>query len=169
MKHKNGLTMTKIVVMSMLLLSASMPGMAQQTRANQLPTNLTGVTTTAVPAQDFDPRTASDQDLAYYGFPPRPDAVTAPEAFERWQRAMTGSRTRIVPNLQLTNVYNGPAVPVSGGITPSAGATSVENYIWSGYVNTNGATAYTASSLYAIAAEYVVPAAQQAFGTSACA
>jgi hypothetical protein len=42
-----------------------------------------------IPPVGFDPRTASETDLAKYFLPPRPDPVRAPEAFQLWTKAMS--------------------------------------------------------------------------------
>ena len=79
-------------LVSALLLAAPLTSAAQQQlqqlKPNELATNLAGVTTIAAPPKGFNPLTASDQDLEYYGFPPRPNEVAAAKALATWQKAM---------------------------------------------------------------------------------
>ena len=152
------------LVSAALLLAVPLAGTAQQQqlKPNELPTNIAGVTTIAAPPQGFNPLNASDQDLEYYGFPPRPNEVEAPKAFARWQKAMTASKLRVSPKLEMTNNFAGPA-KMKAGAAPSSGSAST-SYNWSGYVNTNGVTKYGSSSFYYIIADYVVPVATQAYG-----
>src|ERR1700761_8581411 len=127
-----------ISLVSALLLAAPMAGTAQQLKPNELPTNVAGVTTIAAPPAGFSPLTASDQDLEYYGYPPKPDLVRAPKAFASWQKAMTASKKRIAPVLEVTKNIAGPA-KLKAGVAP-AGGSAASSYNWSGYVNTNGVT-----------------------------
>jgi hypothetical protein len=131
-----------------------------QLAANRIATNLAGATTSIAPPEGFDPRQASDGDLAKYGFPPRPDVNVDPKAYASWGKAMTASKKRIVPHLEMTDVYHGPK---RGGtqLTDSSGTSSN----WSGVVEFSGAKSYNKSStFYYIVADYVVPVATQAFG-----
>src|ERR1700742_1393836 len=91
-------------LVSALLITAPLTGTAQlqQLKPNELATNVAGVTTIAAPPKGFHPLTASDQDLEYYGFPPRPNEIAAPKALASWQKAMTASKTRIAPTLEVT-------------------------------------------------------------------
>jgi hypothetical protein len=128
--------------------------------ADRIATNLAGATTSIAPPEGFDPLQASDGDLAKYGFPPRPDVNVDPKAYASWSKAMTASKKRIVPHLEMTDVYHGPK---RGGtqLTDSSGTSSN----WSGVVEFSGAKSYNKStSFYSVAADYVVPVAEQAFG-----
>jgi hypothetical protein len=103
---------------------------------------------------------ASDRDLAHYGFPPRPDADSNPKAYARWSKALTASKRRIVPRLEMTNVYHGP-MRAGTQLTESTGTSSN----WSGVVVFSGATSYnTSTTFYYVYADYVLPVAGQAFG-----
>jgi hypothetical protein len=149
-------------LVSALLIAAPLAGAAQQLKPNELPTNVSGVTTIAAPPAGFNPLNASDQDLEYYGFPPRPNEIAAPKAFASWQKAMTASKIRIAPTLEVTKNFAGPAKMKAGAGTPATG-TAASSYNWSGYVNTNGVTKYGSTSFYYIIGEYVVPIARQAY------
>jgi hypothetical protein len=131
-----------------------------QRAANRIATNLSGVTTSITPPRGFDPLQASDRDLADFGFPPRPDVNANPKAHARWSKALTASKTRIVPRLEMTNVYHGP-MRAGTQLTGSTGTSSN----WSGVVVFSGATSYnTSTTFYYVYADYVLPVAGQAFG-----
>jgi hypothetical protein len=155
-------------LVSALLLAAPLAGTAQQQlqqlKPNELATNVAGVTTIAAPPKGFNPLTASDQDLEYYGFPPKPNEIAAPKAFASWQKAMTASKIRVKPVLEVTKNFAGPA-KLKAGMSAAAPATgtAASSYNWSGYVNTNGVTKYGSSSFYYIIGDYVVPVARQAY------
>jgi hypothetical protein len=153
-----------ISLVSALLLAAPLTGAAQQLKPNELPTNIPGTTTIAAPPQGFNPLTASDQDLEYYGFPPKPNEIDSPKAFASWQKAMTASKIRVKPVLEVTKNFAGPAKLAAGAKAGApAGGSAASSYNWSGYVNTNGVTKYSNSSFYYIIGDYVVPVARQAY------
>jgi hypothetical protein len=150
---------------SPLLLAASLAVTAQQFKANELPTNLPGATTIAAPPEWFNPLEATDQELENYGYPPRPDQFQQPKTFATWEKAMGASKERIAPVLEVTNNSAGLAKLNAASATTSAASSPAVSENWSGYVNTNGVKSYGSSSFYAIAGEYVVPVARQAYGT----
>src|SRR5271169_3174757 len=61
---------------------------AQQSGDKGISTNLPGVSTAPAPPAGFNPLRASDEALADYGFPPRPDQKAAPGAYSAWETAM---------------------------------------------------------------------------------
>ena len=148
-------------LVSALLIAAPLTSAAQvqqQLKPNELATNVAGVTTIAAPPAGFNPLNASDQDLEYYGYPPRPDEIRAPKAFASWQKAMTASKKRVTPVLEVTKNFAGPAKLKAGtGTGAPATGTAANSNNWSGYVNTNGVTKYGSSSFYYVIADYVVP------------
>ncbi|HEY1987398.1 MAG TPA: G1 family glutamic endopeptidase [Terracidiphilus sp.] len=159
-----------LVLSVTLLLAAPLAAVAQNVKhlqPNEIPTNLPGATTIAAPPAGFDPISASDEDLAYHGFPPRPNQTTDATHYASWVRAMKASKTRIVPKLEQTSVFHGPAKQQNGkNTTPGAvsnGGTATSSN-WSGYVDFSGAGSYGSASYYYIVADYIVPPARQAFG-----
>ena len=154
-------------LVSMFLLAAPLAGFAQQQqlqplKPNELATNLPGATTKIAPPAGFDPITASDQDLEYFGFPPRPNEITNAAGFATWKSAMLASTKRVMPVLEQTNIFHGPAKKKAAVAGEESNTAS--SYNWSGYVNTSGASNYSSSSFYFLEADYVVPVARQAFG-----
>ena len=73
--------------------------------AANVPTNIPGIRTYAEPPKGFNPVTASDVDLATYGFPPRPDKQADPDSYAQWERAMRAAKVR----------WNGELKPLHGG------------------------------------------------------
>src|SRR5262249_10165473 len=149
-------------LVSALLLAVPLAGTAQQLKPNELPTNIPGATTIAAPLEWFNPLRATDQELEYYGYPPRPDQFEHPKAFATWQKAMTASKKRVAPVLEVTANFAGP-VKARAGLAAPSGGSAASSYNWSGYVNTNGVTSYGSSSFYYIFGDYVVPVARQAY------
>lgn len=123
--------------------------------APPVPTNLPGVTAKLEVPPSFDPLSASADELESAGFPPRPDAVKAPHAYESWKRAMTSGAKRVLPTLTQTDIKHGPHVPATKNGTSNN---------WSGYTVLNSATSYGSSSFYFLVGDYVEPVAEQAFG-----
>jgi hypothetical protein len=140
------------IIAVLLVLAAPMTSKAQSQNPNEFPTNLAGATTIAAPPADFDVLTASDERLADYGFPPRPDQASSPDDYAAWANAMLASKTRIVPKLAQTNIFHGPARAKAQ--SASSEENTLEFYNWSGYGS---------SSFYYVESDYVVPVARQAF------
>jgi hypothetical protein len=118
------------------------------------PTNLPGVTTSAPPPEHFDAVHASDEDLASYGFPPRPTAATATTAYTNWASAVGAQPERLMPRLLPTAVYHGPRVATFG----TGAFTSDTSSNWSGYAVRHGAVAWSGTSFDSISADFIVPA-----------
>jgi hypothetical protein len=149
---------TSVTVIFMALICGA-SNIAAQAPAYSIPTNAPGITAAAEPPAWLNPLTASDEDLAAFGFPPRPDAQGAPEIYKSWQRAMAASKRSIIPELQRTDISHGPAQ-----IKYLENSTATSNN-WSAVVVESGASSYnTKTSFSIVQAEYVVPMASQAFG-----
>jgi hypothetical protein len=125
-------------------------------------TNVQGMVSSPPPPADFNPLSASDAEIEQYGFPPRPDAQSAPDEYGHWKKLVSVPRVAN-PKLQQTTIYNGPAQHVSSGETLHNGAVSAFSQNWSGYAvaGKNGTFTKNNSAIYA---QWVVPVAQQPFG-----
>jgi len=164
---------------AVLVLAAPLAGVAQNNlkhlQPNEHPLSLPGTTTIQAPPAGFDPLSASEEELAYHGFPPRPNQNTEPKAYEHWAKAMKASKTRLMPKLEQTTIFHGPAK-----LAKAATSTAVESRLsgptgtvkndatssnWSGYVDFSGATSYGSSSYYFIVNDMVVPYAEHPIGT----
>ena len=120
------------------------------------------VVVSQAPPVGFSPITASDQDLAVYGFPPKPNPQNAPQAYAKWRRLVSVPRAANSQVIQ-THIYNRPAQRVLAGKTLSNGIVGVTSSNWSGYaaVGPNGTFTPNNSIVYQ---EWIVPTAEQAHG-----
>ena len=103
---------------AILLCGVSLMGMPLETSVpSDIPTPQTApgkVFTYSQPPPGFDPLSASDGELAKYGFPPRPDPRKAPAFYKQWRRMVLVPRIGH-PTLGPTKIYNGPAQRVPAG------------------------------------------------------
>jgi Peptidase A4 family len=162
------------------ILAVPMAGIAQNNhkplQANEHTLNLPGATTIDAPPAGFDPLTASDQDLAYHGFPPRPNQTTDSKVYAQWAKAMKASKTRLMPSLEQTTIFHGQSKPgkvanptaIDSSVSTPAGSVKNLSYStnWSGHVDFSGAASYGSSSYYFIVNDMIVPVAQHAFAGS---
>ncbi|MBV8360766.1 MAG: hypothetical protein JO189_22945 [Deltaproteobacteria bacterium] len=116
---------------------------------------------TAPPA-GFAPTAASDADLEYYGYPPRPDEQSAPKAYSNWKKMVSAPRG-VNPQATQTTISAGPASGVRMGPTLSNGNVSVSSNNWSGYAITAANGTWTHNNNY-VFQQFFVPVAQPAFG-----
>jgi hypothetical protein len=141
-----------------------------------VPTNVAEINTYPEPPKMFNPLTASDAELATYGFPQRPDKQTDPDHYALWERAMKAAKIRWKGELK--------AFPSSGkkmaptGLSPSpqasfqlqAGPLQLSNVSGAGVILNNGRTTWNSKGSYNdIWTIISVPRAQLPFGTSSCA
>jgi len=138
-----------------------------------IPTNISGVHTFPAPPAEFTPLTASDAELAAYGFPPRPDQKARPDDYAKWTKAMTLARNRWNGQLKPRPEFStGLMRPVPGGTAKLAPSTSgaptlVGSYNWSGIANTFPIKKWNSLlSVSSVLADFNVPVAQQAFSAS---
>jgi hypothetical protein len=141
----------------------------EMTSPNLRHTNLPGVMSHIAPPRSFNPVLASDSELASYGFPPRPDQVAQPKAYASWKKAVDMNNVRVFAPVEQTKIYHKPNQGSKAKAQAQAQTGSPSNISystnWSGFVKTNGVTSYNnTSSYYFLFADYVVPAARQAYG-----
>jgi hypothetical protein len=138
-----------------------------------IPTNIKGINTYPAPPRGFNAVTASDEELATYGLPPRPDKQADPVSFAKWVRAMSSPvRHRAISEAKDMGVYSTAAkhamAPSNLAAASAVSATPTTEYSsnWSGVVNTNANTVWKGTtSFYYVVSEFSVPVAQQPFGT----
>jgi hypothetical protein len=136
-----------------------------------VPTNVRGIRTFNAPPPGFDPRGASDEELATYGYPPRPPQ--GDEHYATWAKAMAAAKNRWNGPLKVTNYWNGPMRPAkapaeAAANTTATGPTLAYSYNWSGIANTNTLEEYSeTTSFYYVMSDFNVPTAQQAFKSGA--
>lgn len=163
-----------LLICGTLLSIAPLATGADKPVPSTVPTNLPGIAAVAAPPTSFDALNASDEDLAAYGLPPRPDANNSPKAFASWKRAMLASKTRLTGvTLEPRNMVHGPAKIASPNSNTAssnaANAANTENtsysYNWSGVAAFSPASSYNYStSFYWVIGEHVVPVAREPFG-----
>lgn len=135
-----------------------------------IPTNVEGIFTYPAPPDGFNPLAASDEELAAYGIPLRPDKVEDPEGYRHWTRLamlMSDPRNRWYGELKPRNARGSlaTAVPAAAGaqVTPLT-ATSVTTPNWSGVVNTLPSLKWSSTKSFSwVNGEFNVPVPQQAF------
>jgi hypothetical protein len=143
--------------------------------SGSIPTNIEGVHTFPAPPRDLDALSASDETLASYGLPPRPDRVADPAGYRSWTEAMQLRPERWNGTLTVRKAAGGSArlanESLGGGAALSAsnnGVTNRNSLNWSGVVNQLPISSYSASqSFYWVTAQFTVPVAQQAFSSAA--
>ncbi|MGB9234028.1 MAG: G1 family glutamic endopeptidase [Terriglobales bacterium] len=135
-------------------------------------TNIPGIHTYVEPPKGFKPLTATDEELATYGFPPRPDKQAEPDHYALWQRAMKAAKIR----------WNGELRPLPGSghrmipsgsprlpevVQSQTGPQLITTINASGVMLTNKQTKWSnTNSFTGIYAEMSVPVAQVPFGAS---
>lgn len=119
-----------------------------------------------LPPTGFHPLTATAQQLAHYGYPPRPDARKDPAGYRYWARLVSLPQQRVVPQQHPTDVYNLPAIVTAQSPRSSkpGGARGSVSGNWSGYavVAPEGKTPFQAPNTY-VYGNFIVPVAQDAF------
>jgi hypothetical protein len=173
MKSLSSTLATLLVLAAPLAIAQSASQAAAPKRplqANEHALNLPGATTIEAPPAGFNPLLASDSELSYYGFAPRPDQSAQPKAYATWAKAMNHSQTRLTPVLEQTSLFHGPAQlkeNTNPSATQSNAALSLQpsntyySSNWSGYVDLSGATSYGSTSFYFTVNDMVVPIAKQ--------
>jgi Peptidase A4 family len=147
-----------IVGLSSLALAQVAP--AESVAVDQ--SNASGAIFYAAPAAGFNSLTASDVELAQYGFPPRPDA-TSPKLLAHWQKMVTAPQKRLTNlKVQATNVVSGMPKAVNKTASPTGGPATSNN--WSGYAVGAPSGTFQPNNSF-IFGEWIVPVAQQTFYT----
>src|ERR1700757_4782564 len=100
MKSLSSAITAVLVLAAPLATLAQNAQLAHKLQPNEHALNLPGATTIEAPPAGFDPIAASDEELAYHGFPPRPNQTTEPKAYATWAKAMKASKVRVAPTLE---------------------------------------------------------------------
>src|ERR1700678_2523046 len=85
---------TLVLSLSTLAMAESDAARAIRASAATIATNIPGIHSYAEPPKGFNPVTATDEELATYGFPPRPDQQAHPNEYAHWEHAMKLARIR---------------------------------------------------------------------------
>jgi hypothetical protein len=138
--------------------------------ASKIPTSVKGVSVFAAPPKDFNPLTASNQELLSYGLPQRPDKATNATAYQHWERGMLALKTRVTD--VEARPYSSHQMTPAGSPSVSAinGTVSYGSYNWSGIANFNHLTTWNnKTSFDYVTALWNVPVAKKPFGSPPCA
>ena len=140
--------------------------------AATVPTNIPLVHTYADPPSNFNILAATDEELATYGFPLRPDKQSAPDHYRMWERAMQAAKIR----------WKGELKPLPRGrgmmrarsfqeqaAQPLTGPQHISTLNWSGVVLQNALKHWSnTTSFNDIYAEITVPVSQLPFDSGSC-
>jgi hypothetical protein len=122
-----------------------------------VPTNMPGVYAFTQAPPGFAADTATPEELAQYGYPPRPDAAAGAEALAQWQRVTAPTLERVVPALAPTNLYHQPVALLQ--VDEQTRAADSSN--WSGYAVVRDAGS---APFYSVVGHWTVPTVQLRFG-----
>lgn len=162
---------------ALLFVAAGAPAQAQSDAVRALyassaivSTNVEGIKTFPSPPARFNAIAASDEALAMYGFPPRPDRNA--RGYVPWMHAMAHARNRASDALKLhPEAVLGPMKlarkqPAQNATAGSAVPSNFGSVNWSGVANTNALTKWNKiTSFDAVSSEFNVPVVDQTFGT----
>jgi hypothetical protein len=164
---------TLLLTLSTLATAESGAARALRASAATVPTNIPGIHTYPDPPKGFTPVTATDEDLATYGFPPRPDKQVHPDQYAQWERAMRMAKIR----------WNGELRPVPGGhgmiaaasphlpevVQPeTSGPKQFSTNNASGVIVASGQKTFNKYSIANVFAFITVPTAEFPLDTTAC-
>ena len=142
--------------------------------AANIPTNVAGVHTYATPREGFNPLTASDEELATYGFPPRPDKQADADHYALWERAMGAAKIRWHGELKPMPASGHGTMPTGslpqeGMAQVPAGPKQMPNINASGVVLSNTLKTWSnTASFNDIWTVISVPVAQLPFASGSC-
>jgi len=177
MKRSTGFVVIAIVVVAMMSLTtlaaaADEDAIREMTyRSATVTTAVPGIRTFEAAPKGFDPKTASDLDLAHYGYPIRPD-VSDPR-YKSWSRAVSHMTHRPDPmkikqmpfsstSLRPAKMPAGASANISAGLTQ----TTIASSNWSGVAAVNALTSYNSKkSFYYVISDLGTPVAEEAFNT----
>ncbi len=116
------------------------------------------VVTFPAPPAGFDPLQSNDADLAYYGFPSRPDQQQDPNHYAQWHKMVSVPKQWIPLQVVRTIVrHSSPKfLGTNGKIVNNAATLSYNSLNWSGYANlaANGTFASNGAN---VSAQIAVP------------
>jgi len=142
--------------------------------AANVPTNVSGVFTYAEPPADFNPVTATDEELATYGFPPRPDKQADPDHYAVWERAMKAAKIRWNGELKPLPDAGQGTIPTGSSLLPDVVHADTGPVFWadvnaSGVIVSNKQSSWNSKNSYDLVyALSTVPTAELPIANSTC-
>lgn len=133
--------------------------------AHAVKTNMPGIYAFTQPPAGFNVRTASQEELAAWGFPPRPDPSEGAAALASWLEEVNPANTRVVPDLvRREGSFHRPAqdLRIASGTSRTNAPISATSSNWSGMAVT---PAIGGQPFYSVSAHWIVPVVKQAPGT----
>jgi hypothetical protein len=134
-------------------------------------TNVEDIRTFPAPSADFNALVASDEQLAAYGYPPRPDKTENPDHYRLWERVVSAARHRWNGDLKPLSISRERTTGVDAmarqerDVNPTpAVATTPQTYNWSGVALTNTPKKFSPGSFVDIYSLISVPVSQPPFG-----
>jgi len=129
-------------------------------------TNVDGVRIFAGPPKGFDPLAATNQELASYGLPQRPDKAAEPKAYQMWERAMLAAKHRAPAKLNVKSFSSTNLKVVKSESAGVSAAPSLATSLnWSGIASLNKNKKFNAkTSFQVVQSIFNVPVAQPPFG-----
>jgi hypothetical protein len=162
---------TLLLALSPLATAESDTAHAIRASAATMPTNIPGIQAYAEPPKGFSPVTATDEELATYGFPQRPDKQAHPDQYAEWERAM--KLARIPWNGKLKTVPGSERLMMPAGSSalpeaaePETGPKQIQTTYASGVIVTSGQKTYTKNSINDVIAEITVPTVEVPLDTT---
>jgi Peptidase A4 family len=166
---------TTRILLALIAITGTMVSAQQQPRGMYenyatVPTEIPGIHTFMEPPAAFDALAATDQELAMYGFPPRPDKIGRPRQYEIWATAMKAAKIRWKGPLKATGLHaTGPRMHAGAQIANVIKQNVVPNPDWSGFENTVDITKYNDHSSFSeVVSLFVVPTVADAGEESGC-
>jgi hypothetical protein len=138
--------------------------------AANVPTNIAGVNTYPDPPKGFNPLTASDEELASYGFPTRPDKLAEPDHYHMWERALGAAKIRWHGELKARSLPNSRplAAPAHSPEAVLLTAAKASNAEASGVILNSGVSKWSSGSFADIWSVINVPVVSQPFANGSC-
>ena len=164
-----------LLSLSTLAVAESEAARAIRASAATVPTNIPGIRTYAEPPKGFNPVSATDVDLATYGFPARPDKQAEPDHYALWERAMKAAKVRWNGELKTLPGSRPGMSPAGSSPLPEAvqsetsGPQRISTVNASGVMLTNKQTKWSnKASFDDISTIMTVPTAELPFDISSC-
>jgi hypothetical protein len=117
------------------------------------------------PPDGFRPIAASDEDLAKYGLPPRPNAAGRNRiSYAAWSRAMAAAKAAVTPQVMATGRQHIRALKANAAqTTHRAGTMLTKN--WAGQAILSNPGSFGGGSYAEVLGQWQLPVVQQAIGT----
>ncbi len=153
---------TLLIGVSTLAAAESDAARAIRASAATIATNIPGIRSYAEPPKGFNPVTATDEELATYGFPPRPDKLAHANEYAQWERAMKLAKIHRHGELK---TLPGGGLKIPSGSSPlpesvqpeTSGPKDIQTTTASGVILSSGQKSFNKNSIGNVFAFITVP------------